>query len=116
MRKNILLIIFIISANILTAQNKLSIDSVSNHVGDNVTVCAAVFGVKSTENITFINLGAAYPNSPLTLVIRTKDLVNFKSSPSSLYENKKVCASGILKDYKGKIEIEITRPEEIVIQ
>jgi len=116
MRKNILLFIFSISTTILVAQNRLSIDSVSAHLGDNVTVCAAVFGVKATENITFINLGAAYPNSPLTLIIRTKDLVNFKASPSSLYENKKVCATGILKDYKGKVEIEITKPEEIIIQ
>jgi len=116
MRKLILLIIFTISTNILIAQNKLSIDSVRSHVGDSVTICSAVFGVKATENITFINLGAAYPNSPLTLVIHTKDLVNFKNTPSSLYENKKVCATGILKEYKGKIEIEITRPEEISIQ
>ena len=116
MRKNFLLFIFTISTNILVAQNRLSIDSVRNHLGDSVTVCSAVFGVKATENITFINLGAAYPNSPLTLVIRAKDLVNFTSTPSSLYENKKVCATGILKEYKGKVEIEITRPEEIIVQ
>jgi DNA/RNA endonuclease YhcR with UshA esterase domain len=116
MRKTILLAAFSTITNILVAQTKLPVDSVSNHIGETVVVCSDVFGVKATETITFINVGAAYPNSPLTVVIFAKNLANFKDTPSSMYENKKICVTGVLIQYKGKTEIEVTKPEEIIIQ
>ena len=66
--------------------------------------------------MTFINLGTEYPNSPLTIVIFAKDFGNFKSSIESMYNNKNICVTGILKDYKGKTEIIITKPDAITIQ
>lgn len=43
-------------------KNEIPVDSVSKHIGDIVTICSKVYGVKSLENVTFINVGAAYPN------------------------------------------------------
>lgn len=100
----------------LSAQVKIPVDSVVQYVGQNVTVCATVYGVKSLDKLSFINLGAAYPKSPLTIVIFTKDLPNFKASPESLYANKSVCVTGKLEDFKGKPQMVITRPEEIIVQ
>jgi len=96
-------------------QAKISIDSVSHHIGETVTVCSHVYGVKSLEKITFINLGAAYPHSPLTIVILAKDNENFKGSIESLYNDKDICVTGLLKDFNGKPEIIISKPEEITI-
>jgi len=45
-------------------QNKIPVDSVSKHIGETVTVCSKVYGEKSLEKVTFINVGATYPNSP----------------------------------------------------
>ena len=97
-------------------QKTIPIDSTVAHIGDSVTVCSKVFGVKSLDKVTFINVGAAYPNSPLTIVIFTKDLPNFKSSIETLYANKLICVTGRLKAYNGKPEIVVTRPEEITLQ
>lgn len=100
----------------LCAQIKIPVDSVPKHIGEKVTVCTTVYGVKSLDKLTFINVGAAYPKSPLTLVIFAKDLPNFKTSPETLYSNKQICVTGKLEDYKGKAEIVITSPEEIIVQ
>ena len=114
--KKIKLVLFIIlCVNAVSAQIKISIEDVSKHIGDSVTVCSQVFGTKATEKITYINLGAAYPVSPLTIIIFAKDNANFKDAPSSLYSNKKLCVTGTIKDYKGKIEIIVTKPEDISI-
>ena len=108
MYKYVLIAIFSILSNIANGQNKISIDSAGSHIGENVVVCSEVFGVKETEKVTFINLGAPYPNSPLTIVIFTKDLSNFKENPPSNFNSKKICVTGKLQDYKGKTEIVIT--------
>lgn len=116
MFKYILLLTAIAISNRSAAQTKMSIDEVNNHIGDSVTVCSKVYGIKALDKVTFINLGAAYPSSPLTVVIFAKDLVNFNELPSAMYSGKQICVTGILKDYKGKVEIIITNPSAISIQ
>ena len=115
--KNIVLIpLLLLISTLLSAQTKIPVDSVSSHIGEKVVVCSEVYGIKSTEKLTFINVGAAYPNSPLTLVIFAKDLPNFSDAPEKLYGNKPICVTDTLKEFKGKTEMVITKPEEIAIQ
>jgi aspartyl/asparaginyl-tRNA synthetase len=116
MKKNLLTILLCCCTYVLYAQIKIPADSAAKYIGQNVTICAGVFGVKSLDKLSFINLGAAYPKSPLTIVIFAKDLPNFKASPESLFTNKSVCVTGKLEDFKGKTQIVITRPEEIIVQ
>lgn len=78
-------------------------------------VCSKVYGIKSLEKVTFVNLGAAYPNSQLTIVIFAKDYENFKESIETIYINKQICVKGKLKEYKGKAEIIISKPDEIQV-
>lgn len=99
-----------------SAQTKVSVDSAATHIGEKVVVCAEVYGVKTTDKITFINLGAAYPKSPLTVVIFAKDLTNFKESLTAMYNNKKICVTGTLQDYHSKPQIVVTTPDEITVQ
>ncbi len=68
------------------------------------------------EKVTYINLGAAYPNSPLTIIVFAEDRTNFPESLEKLYGNQKVCVTGRIKEYKGKPEIIISKPEELVVQ
>lgn len=102
-----------------TAQQKISIDSVVYHIGQNVTVCSKVFGThvtKSEKPVTYLNLGAAYPDHKLTLVIFQKDRPNFTSSPEEYYNLQEVCATGKLKDYKGKAEMILNNSSQIVVK
>jgi micrococcal nuclease len=115
-RKIIIFAACIILANIFFGQTNVSVDSVTSHIGEKVVVCAKVFGVKSLEKITFINLGAAYPSSPLTVVIFAKDIINFKEAPPAMYKSKKICVTGKLQDYKGKPQIVVSKPDVITFR
>ena len=116
MKKLFMLFGFAVTASLAFGQKKVSIDSLSGHLNEKVIVCSEVYGVKELEKMTFINVGAAYPKSPLTIVIFAKDLPNFKTTPSALYGNKKICVTGELKDFKGKMEIIVSKPEEITVE
>lgn len=85
-------------------------------ISKNVTACGRVYGVKSLENVTFINVGAKSPGSPLTVVIFAKDVKNFKPSIEELYRNKNICVVGKVVEYKEKAEIIVSKPEDIIIQ
>jgi DNA/RNA endonuclease YhcR with UshA esterase domain len=84
--------------------------------GQKVTVCSKVYGVKSLEKVSFINLGANYPNSLLTIVIFASAKGNFKQPLETLYSDKNICVTGTLKEYNNKPEIIISKPEDIIIQ
>jgi aspartyl/asparaginyl-tRNA synthetase len=99
-----------------SGQAKIPLDSLNLHIGGKVTVCAEVYGVKSTDKVTFIHLGKAYPNSPLTLVIFAKDRSRFSDSPEKLFGNKLICVTGVIKEYKSKTEMVVTAPDEISVQ
>ncbi len=98
-------------------QAKINIEDVSKHVGDSITVCTKVFGTKffDKSQMTMLNLGAAYPNSPLTVVIFGKDLANFKVAPEKMYADKEICVTGVIKEFKGKNEIIVSNPTSIVL-
>lgn len=98
------------------AQATIDINDATKHLGDSVTICAKVFGVKATEKITFINVGAPYPNAPLTVVIFAKDYPKFNKSIPTFYDNKLICITGVLKEYKGKIQIEVADATNILVK
>src|SRR5664279_1331004 len=104
MKKIILTAIVSLIYSTSFCQTKINIDSVTKHYGEKVTVCSKVYGTKALEKVTFINLGAAYPNSLLTVVIFTKDKDKFKSAPEAMYSEKTICVTGELKEYNGKPE------------
>ena len=71
---------------------EINANDASSYIGKTVKVCSLVYGTKELNSgMTFINLGAAYPNAPLTLVIYADDRNNFKNNPSRYYDEKKVC-------------------------
>ncbi len=101
------------------AQNKISIDSISVYIGKNVTVCSKVFSTHITKGekpVTYLNLGAAFPDQKLTLVIFQKERPNFPTAPEEYYNLQEVCVTGNLNLYKDKPQIIIKSPNEIVIQ
>jgi len=91
----------------------------ASHIEETITICDKVYGTKFLETSgtqpTFLNLGAAYPNSPFTVVIFGKDRPNFKEQPEVYYNNKKVCVTGLVKEYNGKPEIVISGEGEIKV-
>lgn len=90
------------------------------HTGEKITVCDKVYGTRFLENAngqpTFLNLGAAYPASPFTVVIFGSDRANFREKPELFYNNKKVCVTGLIKEYNGKPEMVLKTENEISVE
>jgi hypothetical protein len=106
-------------SNILFSQTQISIDSVSAYYGKTVKVCdkvAGTFVTKGEKPVTYLNLGADYPNSKLTIVIFQKDLINFPFPPVYHYKGIDVCVTGKIKKYKEKLEIITNGPEQIEVK
>lgn len=90
------------------------------HIGQQVTVCGKVFGGKfldhSNGTPTLLNIGAAYPNSPFTVVIFGSDRALFSYKPEAYLDGKNICVTGKIKEYKGKAEIVVSNPDQIKVQ
>jgi hypothetical protein len=100
----------------ITAQAQLSIDSVSAYIGKTVKVCDKVAGTlvtKGDKPVTYLNLGAEFPNSKLTIVIFQKDLINFPITPSDHYKGMYVCVTGEIGTYKDRVQLIIENSDKI---
>ena len=115
--------------NLIASQNQLlksdstiteiSITEIENYIDKDVKICTKVFGTKqitSGSKPTFLNCGAAFPNSPLTVVIFFEDLENFKENPATYYDGKNICITGRLIMYKGKPEIVVKKENDIEVK
>ena len=97
-------------------QAKITAAEAAKHLNEKVTVCDKVFGGKYLNNagLTLLDVGGSHPNELLTLVIKSDDRKKFKTPPEDDLKGKKVCITGQIIDYKGKPEIIITDPAQIV--
>lgn len=76
-----------------------------HHIGDYVIVTDKVFGVKDMGSLVLVNVGGAYPDQPLTVVLRG-DARNLAGS----LDGKTIHATGKIELYKGKPEIVVNDP------
>jgi DNA/RNA endonuclease YhcR with UshA esterase domain len=89
----------------------VTLNDIASHLNETVEVTAKVYGTKDFGSMVLVNLGAAYPNSPLTIVLR-----NEAKSLASKLENKTITVQGKVIDYKGKPEIVVTDGNQINIK
>ncbi len=120
MYKIIVAIAVLLTSSFSLSAQGITPDEAAKHIGDTVTVCGKIFGGKyfdkSDKKITLLNMGAAYPKSPLTIVIDEDSRKNFSTAPEEFYNGKEVCIKGLVKEYKGKPQIFITKEEEVVMK
>ena len=86
--------------------------------GEKLTICEKVYSTRYFDGsqMTLLNLGAEYPNQKLTIMIRGEDRGKFKVAPEQAFSNKNVCVTGIVTNYRGKPEIVVTEPSQIVLK
>ena len=101
----------------ILVKTPVSLNEIDRFVGDSVTVSGKVVMGKAMEGSqnspTLLNMGAAYPDQLLTLVINNKDLANFSAPPESYYLNKQINVSGRVVLYAGKPQIVVTSKNQI---
>jgi DNA/RNA endonuclease YhcR with UshA esterase domain len=90
------------------------------HIGEATTVCGLVASARYFESReggrTLLNFDQPYPNQTLTVLIAGPNRAKFGGAPETMFQGKNVCVTGQIVDYRGKPEIVVENPSQIVIQ
>lgn len=117
MKKAIHALLFFSLPFFACSQTTIRLDEVKNHVGDSVKVCGKVYSARFMENIkntpAFLNIGAAFPNQLLTVVIWGDARTKFETKPEEQYAGKEICISGKIELYKEKAQMDIKELAQI---
>jgi len=96
------------TANDSSAQKSISAAEAKQHIGETATVCGVVASARFASNTrgqpTFLNLDEPYPRQIFTIVIWGSDRAKF-GTPEQDYNNKRVCVTGKIQEFKGVPEI-----------
>src|SRR5215813_4448493 len=85
----------------------------AKHVGEVATIKDRVDGVhQSGKGNIFLNMGGKYPNQAFTAFIPSSSAAQF-SNPQQ-YEGRTVAVSGKIALYKGKPEIVVNSPSQVI--
>ena len=95
----------------------ISPDEAAKHAGETATVCGVVVGAKYAEQIrgglTFIDFGKPYPDATFTAVIFAGDRAKF-GTPERGLAGKQVCVTGKIEMFRGKPQIVLSDPKQLV--
>jgi DNA/RNA endonuclease YhcR with UshA esterase domain len=118
-KKFFFIIIAILGVKLSQSQTVVQLPDISNHIGDSVKVEGKVYSTRyladSKGSPTLINIGAAYPNQLLTVVIYGDDRKNFTSSPE-FFKDKEVVVTGKVESYRGKPQIIVHDSSQIEVR
>jgi hypothetical protein len=102
-----------------TQAEPLSPDDAVKHAGQDVTVCGGVAGAKYSAQIrgglTFIDFGKPYPDAPFTALIMGADRVKF-GAPEKDLQGKQACVTGKIEMFRGKPQIVLHDPKQLVVK
>jgi hypothetical protein len=106
------------TGDVIEGSIEIDVTKASEYEGKLVYICSKVYSTKvlDSNGMTFLNVGADYPDSPLTVVIYSDKLQNFSFKPSDYYKGKTICIIGRIKIYKGKPEIISNSEHDIFIK
>lgn len=98
---------------------KATLESIALFVGDSITVSGTIFSAKyfaeSSTSPTLLNMGAPFPNQPLTVVIEKAERPFFEPNPELFYLNKEVSVSGRVVLFKNKPQIVVRSREQLKV-
>ena len=119
--KSFIVLSFLLLCSVLSfSQAEIKLEDVSKHVRDSVKVCGLVAGVRFLEQAnnkpTLINIGGAYPNQLLTVVIWEDVRKKFEKTPEELFQNKNICVTGKIELFRDKPQIVVRKREDVVIE
>jgi hypothetical protein len=95
------------------------IAEVGQHVGQVARVCGVVASAAHFASVTgrptFLNLDRPYPDQLFTVVIWGSNRSRFESPPEQLFDGKSICVIGRIDTYRGKPQIVVEDPAQIVV-
>jgi len=116
MKKIIPIVTLVLCAYFAKGQTLILAKDIGQNIGKNVTICDSVYGTKAFEKITLLNIGGDFPNELFTVVVNKADEAKFTGKPSALFIGNNICVTGTVSEYKGKMQIVVTEPKQIVVK
>ncbi|MFN0082876.1 MAG: hypothetical protein ACKVOM_10200 [Ferruginibacter sp.] len=108
MKRFFILFLFVVSTSSAFAQT-YNPDEAAKKIGDSIRVCGKIYGGRffetSNGSPTLLNMGAAYPASPLTIMIPGDVRIKLGYAPEQKLKDKNVCVLGKVILFKEKPEI-----------
>ena len=80
------------------------------------TVANATYAVRTKGRPTFLNLDQPYPTQIFTVLIWGSDRNKFQNPPETFFRRKRICVTGIIEDFRGKPEIIVRSPDQIIVK
>jgi hypothetical protein len=99
------------TASVAGPAKVIDVKDAASHLNETVTITAKVYGSKDFSSMILVNVGAAYPDSPLTVVLRGD-----AKALSTQIDGKTITVTGQVIDYKGKPEIVVTDKSQLTIK
>ena len=97
-------------------ETAISAAEAQRHVGEYAKVCGLVasskYASRSNGAPTFLNLDAPYPNQIFPALVWIEDRAKF-GRPEVRYLGKRVCVSGVIRNYRGTTEIILRHPQQL---
>ena len=90
---------------------KVPASSSYKHIGDYRIVCGHVAQIKGFSKGQYLNLGTAYPNQDITVVIWNSDIANFDNVFQ--YEGRELCVEGPISSYNGTPQMVLSSTSQI---
>jgi DNA/RNA endonuclease YhcR with UshA esterase domain len=113
------LICMVASAAPETDAPEVPVAEAGRHVGELARVCGQVASVAHMASVngqpTFLNLDRPYPDQVFTVVIWGRSRSRFDSPPERFYDGKSICVTGRIDTYRGKPQIIVEDPAQIVL-
>jgi micrococcal nuclease len=115
-------LIILLSPSLSHSQDSkpITVEEASEFFRQSKTVCGKVVDSKRAEKIprqpTFLYLDQPYPNHFFTIVIWGEDRGKFDEPPETLYDGKDVCVSGLIVEHKGKPQVVVKNPSQVIIK
>lgn len=117
MKKIFFLGVALVLSLLVFSQQKITAEQVKEHIGDSVTVCGKVFTTRYLESAkntpTFLNIGAAYPDQLLTVVIWGELRNKFAGKPEELFKDQAVCITRRITLYREQPQLVLGRVEDL---
>jgi len=118
--KKLYIIAFFIAAAQLASAQTFSPEDAARKVGDSITVCGKIFGGRYFETSkgspTLLNMGAAFPASPITIMIPGDVRSKLGYIPEAELKDKNICVRGRVILFKDKPEIVIYNASQLEVQ
>jgi hypothetical protein len=118
MKHVIFVLVLLLSSVCSFSQQQINLKDAAAYKGDTVLVCGMVSGGRyfsgSKDSLTLLNLGAAYPNQQLTIVIGPEARKEFKDAPETFFKDKQICIYGRISLYNNKPQIILYHQDQLV--